>query len=775
MRIRPLVITWGALLALCFAAPVVAQQASPLEMGEQLFGTVCAGCHGTGANGGERGPSLVNSRSVRGRSEAQLQQLIREGTSGGMPPFALPQEQLQALAQWIRSLNVSAFEVKPAGDVAAGEQFFFGKGQCSSCHMIAGRGGSNGPDLSDVGRQLALRDLQLALDNPTLHAGSRTASNCPSWAWCPQSSWSVANVRLRNGSTLRGFLRGQGKHDLQLQTSDGRLQLLKESEYLDVTREPGSSMPPLKASALERRDLVAYLSARGGITEGPLAKEWSPLPAGAFERILQPKGEWPTYHGDMSGNRHSPLNQINTQNIGNLRLQWSYFVPATGLQTTPVVIDGVMYVSSPNRVAALDSRSGREIWSFQYRDPAASGPPPAITIASLGGGGSVHRGVAVLGNRVFFTSANAHLLCLNRLTGGLMWDVPMHRGPGRSSGPVAPLVVGDLVIAGMSGGDSPLLGFVAAFKATTGEEVWRFNPIPKPGERGSETWGGSAIANGGGATWLTGSYDVESGVLYWATGQPYPPTEGAQREGDNLYTNCVVALDPKTGKMLWYYQFTPHDLHDWDANEPLLLVNARYQGRDRKLMLQANRNGFFYVLDRTNGELLLGQPFVKKMTWASGIGKDGRPQLLEGNDPTREGSKSCPAVRGATNWYSTAFHPGTRLFYVMAVEDCTIYRQGQGGMYVPYRDPSDPPSRHLRALDIETGKIVWEIPQVGPPEFNYSGVLTTAGNLLFYGETGGSFAAVDAKSGKPLWHVETNQLWRASPMTYMVNGKQYVA
>ena len=219
------------------------------------------------------------------------------------------------------------------------------------------------------------------------------------------------------------------------------------------------------------------------------------------------------------------------------------------------------------------------------------------------------------------------------------------------------------------------------------------------------------MAQGGGATWLTGSYDAEAGVLYWAIGQPYPPTEGAEREGDNLYTDCVVALDPKTGKLLWYYQFTPHDLHDWDATEPLLLVNTEFQGSRRKLILQANRNGFFYVLDRSNGKLLLGKPFVKKLTWASGIGSDGRPQLLEGNQPTREGSKTCPAVRGATNWYSTAFHPGTHLFYVMAVEDCTIYRQDPRGGYVPYRDPSDPPRKYLRALDIDTGKIVWEIPR----------------------------------------------------------------
>jgi alcohol dehydrogenase (cytochrome c) len=381
----------------------------------------------------------------------------------------------------------------------------------------------------------------------------------------------------------------------------------------------------------------------------------------------------------------------------------------------------------------------------------------------------------MLGDRIFFATDNSHLICLNRLTGGLMWDVYLPETSGPYGSTAAPLVVGDLVITGIAGGDGGIRGFLAAYKASTGELAWRFWTVPKAGEPGSETWKGKAIAVGGGATWLTGSYDSETGLLFWPTGNPYPDTDGDDRGGTNLYTNCVVALDVKTGKLRWYYQFTPHDLHDWDATEPLVLVNTRFQGRERKLLLQANRNGFYYALDRTNGELLLAKPFVKKLTWASGIGPDGRPQLLEGNQPTRRGTKTCPAVRGATNWYSTAFNPGTRLFYVMAVEDCNIYRQSQNGGYEPYQDPSDPPEKYLRALDMETGKIVWEIPQVGPPEANYSGVLSTAGGLVFYGETGGGFAAVDAKTGRTLWHFETNQPWKASPMTYMMNRRQYVA
>ena len=314
-----------ALLAISSLA-ARAQEQSVLGRGEQVFGSLCAGCHGVGATGGERGPALVANRSIRGFSQAQLEEVIRKGTPGGMPPFSLPDDQLQAVAQWVRSLNVTAYDLKPEGDATAGEQFFFGAGQCSSCHMIQGHGRTNGPDLSNIGRQLGIRDLELALDNPDARFGSRSATNCPGWAWCPQESWQMASVRLRDGSTLRGFLRSQGMHDLQLQTLDGRMHLLNDTEYSQVTPQSHSSMPPLKATSEERRNLLAYLSTRGGVPEGPLAREWEPSPADAFQQILKPNGDWPTYNGDIGGNRYSPLNQINAQTVSALRLQWSYFL-----------------------------------------------------------------------------------------------------------------------------------------------------------------------------------------------------------------------------------------------------------------------------------------------------------------------------------------------------------------------------------------------------------------------------------------------------------------
>jgi len=758
-----------AAAACWLASPAVAQNA---DRGKpEVYAKLCAACHGEAATGTERGPTLLDNRSLRSHSEKQIHDLIQKGSSPGMPAFPLPEEQLQPLAHWVRSLNVSAYDFGPPGDVAAGERFFFGKDRCAACHMVRGLGKANGPDLSGIGRELTLAQLEQALDDPATRAANRSGGGCPPWAWCPGQGWSLASIRLQDGSSVRGFLRSQGKHDLQLQTLDGRLLPLLDTEYREISRDGASFMPALKATGEERRDLLAYLSRLDGVPVGPLSREESPIPAEAIEQILHPKlGEWPTYNGVVGANRHSALTQIDARNVSRLKLDWIYSLPYAGLQTTPLVSEGVMYVSGPNQVCAVDARAGREIWCYS-RPRGAAGAIPGDAAKGA------NRGVALLGDRVFFATDNAHLICLNRLTGGLMWDVDftVPGSPGRYGSTGAPLVAGDLVITGVSGGDAPLRGFVAAYKATTGQLAWRFSTLPNRGEPASETWKGSALDTGGAATWLTGSYDPELGLLYWPTGNPFPDTDGDQRGGDNLYTNCVVALDLKTGKLRWHFQFTPHDLHDWDATEPLVLVDAPFQGRQRKLLLQANRSGFFYVLDRTTGQFLMGKPFVRKLTWASGIGPNGRPLELEGSKPTPAGTKTCPAVRGATNWYSTAYSPVTRLFYVMAVEDCNLYRQSERGGYVPFRDPSNPPEKYLRAIDIETGRMVWEVPQVGAPEGNYSGVLSTAGGLVFYGETGGSFAAVDARTGQTLWHFDTGQEWRASPMTYLVDGRQHVA
>jgi alcohol dehydrogenase (cytochrome c) len=308
--------------------------------------------------------------------------------------------------------------------------------------------------------------------------------------------------------------------------------------------------------------------------------------------------------------------------------------------------------------------------------------------------------------------------------------------------------------------------------------------MPAPGEPLSETWVGRVMESQHGCVdgWLTGTYDPSTDLIYWPTGNPCPDYNGDERKGDNLYSSSVLALEPATGKLRWHFQFSPHDLHDWDATETPMLIDAEFRGRPRKLLVQANRNGFFYVLDRVTGEFLLGEPFVKRLTWASGIGGDGRPKLVPGQEPSEQGIKTCPSVSGATNWMSTAYSPATGLFYVMALESCAIYtkssawwEQGQsfyGG--AARRVPGETDQKFLRAIDIQTGKIVWEVPQVGSSHSG-GGVLSTAGGLVFFGDDNGALAAVDAKTGKALWHFHTNETLRASPMTYMVDGKQYIS
>src|SRR5579883_2592040 len=422
--------------------------------------------------------------------------------------------------------------------------------------------------------------------------------------------------------------------------------------------------------------------------------------------LVSPPGEnWPSYNGDYTGRRYSRLAQINVKNVRRLSAQWVFHSRNSNLlETTPVVINGVMFVTSANDAFALDARTGREIW--HYSRPITEG---LIDDASA----HHNRGVAVWHSRVYMETDNAHLLCLDARSGHLIWDVAYadtHKNYGATS---APLIVKDKVLVGTSGGDDGVRGFLAAFDARTGKLLWRFWTIPGPGEFGSSSWPGESYWHGGGTTWMPGTYDPTLNTLYWGTSNPDPDFDGSSRPGDDLYTDCVLALDPDTGKLKWHFQFTPHDLYDYDATETPVLVDTNFHSQPRKLLLHADRNGFFYVLDRLTGELLLAEPFVRNLTWASGIGKDGRPKLLAGYEPTPDGARSCPSVAGATNWPSVAFNPATGLFYLMAEESCNIYSKNDewwehgksfygGGTR---RSPRDVSAKFVRALDIQTGKI----------------------------------------------------------------------
>ena len=549
-----------------------------------------------------------------------------------------------------------------------------------------------------------------------------------------------------HGEDARGTAQGPGLANNRRVAEQSVDQLRAYLEH----GNPAAGMPAFPdLSAADSTALARYLKRINNDTI------LTPPPAGSPRKVEfgppQP-GDWRSYNGGDSGNRYSPLKQITTANVASLKLKWVFPVPYFGLETTPIAADGVLYVTGPNQVYALDALTGSPLW--HYSRPPSRG---LIGDASLG----TNRGVALLGDKLFFVTDNAHLLALGRADGKLLWETPLAPDMGGEThtfgGTVAPLVVDGLVIAGVAGGDHGMRGFVAAFQADTGKLAWRHWTIPRRGEPGIESWQGKEPLLGGGSTWLTGSYDASTGTLYWATGNPWPDGDDRDRPGDNLYTDCVLALNARTGELRWHYQFTPHDVKDRDATEPNVLVDAEYRGKPAKLLLHADRNGFFYVFDRTDGKLLQAKPFLRRVDWASSVGADGRPVVV---DP-----RGCPS--DAANWDATAYSPLTRLYYVIALEECT----GKPSGY-----PDQTGQRYLRALNIDTGEIAWEVGQPGDARAKtWSGVLATAGGVLFYGQPNGGFAAVDQRNGKTLWTFPTNVRMKAGPMTFTVAGNQYVA
>jgi alcohol dehydrogenase (cytochrome c) len=481
---------------------------------------------------------------------------------------------------------------------------------------------------------------------------------------------------------------------------------------------------------------------------------------------------WLSYNGDYTGQRFSSLDQINETNVSQLRVAWVFHAPhSRDMEVTPVVVNGLMLVTAANDVVALDAQTGRVVW--HYSRPVSEG---LIDDAAQ----HHNRGVGVWKSRVYAETDNAHLFCLDSRSGNLLWDVAYAEGNKNYGATSAPLVVKDKVIVGTSGGDDGVRGFVAAYEAASGKLAWRFWTIPGTGEPGSDSWPGESYKHGGGTTWMPGTYDPQLNTLYWGTSNPAPDFDGAVRPGDDLYTDCVLALDPDTGKLKWHFQFTPHDLFDYDATETPVLIDAIYRGTPRKLLVQANRNGFLYVLDRTGGQFLSAVRFVEKLNWASGIDAQGRP-IRTGIQPSANGTRTCPGFAGATNWFSPAYHPASKLFFFIANEECSIYslkpenfKEGQTYYATGVRHSAmDRGQKILLAYDLESDKSAWRYVQTGEG-YSSAGTMATAGNLLFFGDNAQSFEAVDPRTGKPLWHFNTGQSIHASPMSYAVLGKQYV-
>jgi alcohol dehydrogenase (cytochrome c) len=492
-----------------------------------------------------------------------------------------------------------------------------------------------------------------------------------------------------------------------------------------------------------------------------------------YERLLGSAREpqnWLTYSGRYSGWRYSTLNQINTGNASRLAMQWVFQVADLGqFETTPIVVDGVLYGTGQNdRAFALDARTGRAIWRYQRNLPEKLQPCC----------GRVNRGFAVLGQRLFMATLDAHVIALDTKTGNLLWDVASADYHKAYTFTVAPLAVKNEVIVGISGGEYGIRGFIDAYDAATGRRLWRFETVAGPGQPGHETWAGDSWKTGGVPAWITGTYDRDLNLIYWPTGNPSPSNYGAGRAGDNLYSNCMLALDADTGKLKWYFQFTPHDLYDYDATQIPLLLDADWEGRPRKLLVQANRNGFFYVLDRTDGKFLFAKAFGN-VTWAKGIAPDGKPIVNTSLQLGATGTRVCPGALGLTNWFAPSYNPETKLLYVATSTECDVftsspqsYRAGHnflGSVYVP--DPVERPTGALKAFDALTATEKWSFPYFSNPN---GGALSTSGGVVFAGDSDGNIIALDAKTGRDLWHVQLGAAIYSTAITFDLDGKQYL-
>jgi alcohol dehydrogenase (cytochrome c) len=495
-----------------------------------------------------------------------------------------------------------------------------------------------------------------------------------------------------------------------------------------------------------------------------------------FERIrdsAREPGNWLTYGGNYAGHRYSTLAQITPGNIAGLKPAWVYQSRDAGRwEVTPLVVDGVLYVSeAPNIVTAIDGRTGRPLWNYRRSLP---GDVAACC-------GPVNRGLAILGDALYLSTFDCHLVCIDANTGKERWDEVVTDYKAGYSMTAAPLAVKDKIIVGISGGEFGIRGFLDAYDARTGAHAWRFWTIPAAGEPGNETWGtGDAWKHGGVATWVTGTYDPDLNLVYWGTGNPGPDYNGDARPGDNLYACCVVAIDPDSGKLRWYFQYTPHDVHDWDSDEVPLLIDAKIDGKPRKLLAQANRNSFFYVLDRATGQFITGKAIAKE-TWASGLDAKGRPILVPDKEPTLAGVLVYPGLEGSVNWPGPAYNPRTGLFYVHAQDDYgQVYFKSKSDFQTG-RDFEGGGARNvlgaepygaIKAIEATTGDVKWEFKE---QMSSYSGLLTTASGLVFSGTHDGYFYALDAKTGKSLWHFQTGGIIHGAPVTYLVDGKQYIA
>ena len=524
--------------------------------------------------------------------------------------------------------------------------------------------------------------------------------------------------------------------------------------------------------ALAITAVTAQVSAQEQEFQTVMTPAFSPI---TWERLVNAKNEpqnWLMYNGTLDAQRHSLLDEVNVSNVDELELKWAYQIPEIDrAETVPVVVDGIMFITeAPSNVVAVDARTGRQYWRYNHE------MPEDLRICC----GRNNRGVAILGETLFMSTLDAHLVAIDARTGNLLWDTEVAAHDSGYSKTAAPLIVKDLVVTGIAGGEFGIRGFIDAYDPVTGELVWRTYTIPGEGEFGVDTWLGDSWKTGGSATWITGAYDPDLNLIYWGTGNPGPDWNGDVRLGDNLYSDSALALNGDTGEIEWYFQFTPHDVHDWDAIQIPILADLNINGQDRRTMMWANRNAFFYTIDAADGQFIQGAPFATQ-TWAQGLDSvTGAPIRVPGLAPTYEGIMVSPPITGGTNWYSPAYNPDTGLFYVTSFDGEQIffkrdedYEEGErytggGGRY---DQPMDAFQSYIRAINPLNSEIEWEFPIM--PRSS-AGITTTTGGLVFSGTADGYFFALNAETGEELWNISLGRRVHAAPITYEVDGQQHV-
>ncbi len=723
--------------------------------GHAAFQSNCGFCHGEDATG-NRAPDLVRSAAVSHDTNGDvIGAIVHNGRPDkGMSAFSnLTAAQISDIAAFLHFQAGAALHSGHVsndyplaklltGNAAAGKAYFNGAGGCSACHSPTG-------DLAGIARKYTPIDLQQRMLWPAARRGSTQ----------------TAKITLPNGQTFEGAVTHIDEFDIAITDAAGYHSWPRSQVKIEL-HDPLAAHRALMEKYTDAgiHNLFAYLET---LTEMPRAQRAAtPQPPSPRSQPLvsipQPPapGWWPTYNGDYSGRRYSPLSQIDQSNVNQLTPAWVAQMRSVPIKSTPLEVNGILYLTTPDNVWALDARTGRTIWHY-FRESQGD---------HIG-----QRGVGMYGDWLFFETPDCHLISLNAKDGSVRWDIVLADPKLGYFSTMAPLVVRNHVLAGVSGDVTDIPGFLDSIDPETGKVQWRWYTEPKPGQPGSETWpkGTDAISHGGGMTWMTGTYDPSLNLVYWGTGNPNPVLDGDIRKGDNLYTCSIVALDPDTGKLKWHFQPSPHDTHDWDAVQTLVLFDDVYHGVHRKLLAQASRNGYFFVLDRTTGENILTEPFIGT-NWVDRIDARGEPRGKQEKEPKPDGVLVSPGSDGATNWLAPSFDPASALFYVSARRVWSVFYMTAEGKPEGWagRDRNLWAQSQIEAIDYKTGHVRWKHAIGGGT--GDAGILTTAGHLLFTADNSGNLLALDPATGKTLWHVNAGGRMVASPMTYELNGRQYL-